>query len=435
MDIKVAILEDEVLIAEDMGDIVRNLGYQIAGIFSNPNTLLEKIREINPSLVLSDINLGRQMDGIEVGKRLFEAGIPTIFITAYSDEETLKRALSFPVFGFLRKPLEVFSLKSAIEIAINNFKHYIELKEEIKKKEEEYEKLSKKLKAMEKELLEEERLRENLLIEKDKLSKEIASFEYYAKLLREQIDAALIEKERIQGTKNEIFTHLNNYAKGMEFLNKLFCGVLDKEEDFQKILMNISDNFIEVLGNNCKGVEIKVNDIVAKNEKFILTPFVYKNDFNSKNITVEINLYYNTEENLKNDLTKSVEYFVDVFLKLLTCFSINRISFIKEQEDKFLFKRIFDNIPFPLIFVRDNVILLNQIAKEFFNIQRDKDFIKCLEKDEKMEQEIKKKFLIEKIKIFDFNCKFRLNDGIIEYRVKRIFISDNIYDYLDMILV
>ncbi len=101
MNKKVAILEDELIIAKDIEEVLKKLGYEIAGIFNSGKELLDRLKEgLNVSIVLSDINLGSEHNGIEIGKRLFDFGIPTIFISAYTDEEIFSKALSFPVFGF-----------------------------------------------------------------------------------------------------------------------------------------------------------------------------------------------------------------------------------------------------------------------------------------------------------------------------------------------
>ncbi|MEJ5285334.1 MAG: response regulator [Brevinematales bacterium] len=434
---RIAILEDELIIAKDIEEVLKKLGYEIAGIFSSGNELIDKIKNgLHTTLVLSDINLGSEPDGIEVGKKLFEFGIPTIFISAYTDENTFSKALSFPVFGFLKKPLEHFSLKSAIEIALNNFKYFLELKEKIKQSEKEYANLLKEIEKKEQQLLEEEKLKENLLIEKNKLSKEIASFEYYAELLKSEIEKALIEKERVLDTKNEIFNHLNVYAKGMEFFNQLFCGILEKEDDFMKIMQNIIDNFIAVLGENCKGIKVSLNDLIIYTTNCISTPFIYKSDFNTKNTAIEILLYFNTEENLKKDMTKSTIYLIDVFLKLLACFYSSRKTFNEEKAEKEFFKSIFELLPLPIIYRSEEKIILNNMAKEFFNTPRDKDISKILLTDEeKLKEDVIENILKGKKLFFDYICKFKDCDGIIkEVKVRRFLIKENIREYIDIIL-
>lgn len=434
---RIAILEDELIIAKDIEEVLKKLGYEIAGIFTSGNELIEKIKNgLHTTLVLSDINLGSEPDGIEVGKKLFEFGIPTIFISAYTDENTFSKALSFPVFGFLKKPLEHFSLKSTIEIALNNFKYFLELKEKIKQSEKEYANILKEIEKKEQQLLEEEKIKENLLIEKNKLSKEIASFEYYSQLLKNEIEKAILEKEKIIDTKNEIFNHLNVYAKGMEFFNQLFCGILDKYDDFIKILQNIIDNFTQVMGENCKGIKITLNDITIYSTNFISTPFIYKSDFNSKNISTEIFLHFNTEENLKKDITKSTIYLIDVFIKLLSCFYSTRKTYNEEKTEKEFFKSIFEILPLPIIYRSEEKIILNNMAKEFFNITRDKDITKILLTDEKkLKEDVIENILKEKKLFFDYICKFNTNDGIIkEVKARRFLIKENIREYIDIIL-
>lgn len=118
---KILISEDEVIIAEDLAASLEELGYTTCAIDSGQDTI-ERIRETQPDLVLLDINLGGDQDGVDIGNRIRqEFDIPFIYLTAYADHATIDRAKKTEPDGFLVKPFDEKSLRSAIEIAL--YKH------------------------------------------------------------------------------------------------------------------------------------------------------------------------------------------------------------------------------------------------------------------------------------------------------------------------
>jgi DNA-binding LytR/AlgR family response regulator len=125
---KILISEDEVIIAEDLAASLEDLGYTTCAIDSGQDTI-NRIRETKPDLVILDINLGGNSDGVEIGSRIKqEFGIPFIYLTAYADNATIDRAKKTEPDGFLVKPFDEKSLRSAIEIAL--YKHDNGQKEE-----------------------------------------------------------------------------------------------------------------------------------------------------------------------------------------------------------------------------------------------------------------------------------------------------------------
>ncbi|MBB6611400.1 LytTR family transcriptional regulator DNA-binding domain-containing protein [Pontibacter sp. Tf4] len=118
---KILISEDEVIIAEDIAACLEDLGYETCAIDTGEATL-DIIRETRPDLVLLDINLRGDSDGVEIGSRIKqEFNIPFIYLTAYADKSTIDRAKKTEPDGFLVKPFDEKSLRSTIEIAL--YKH------------------------------------------------------------------------------------------------------------------------------------------------------------------------------------------------------------------------------------------------------------------------------------------------------------------------
>lgn len=115
---KILISEDEVIIAEDIAASLEEMGYETCAIDSGEDTI-DMIRETQPDLVLLDINLRGDVDGVDIGSRIKEEfHIPFIYLTAYADRATVDRAKKTEPDAFLVKPFDEKSLRSAIEIAL-----------------------------------------------------------------------------------------------------------------------------------------------------------------------------------------------------------------------------------------------------------------------------------------------------------------------------
>jgi PAS domain S-box-containing protein len=124
---KVLIVEDEIITAENIRMTLNNLGYAITSIASSKEEAIHKAKEGEPDLVLMDIKLNGKMEGIEAAEQIAaQFGLPVVYLTAYADEETLKRARITEPFGYILKPFEERELHSIIEIAL--YKHRMEKK-------------------------------------------------------------------------------------------------------------------------------------------------------------------------------------------------------------------------------------------------------------------------------------------------------------------
>ena len=123
----ILLVEDENIIAMDIQQRLENLGYRVVGHVASGADALVAAAEKKPDLILMDIKIRGQMDGIETASQIrAKWDIPIIYLTAFADENTLKRARMTEAFGYLLKPFEDRELHSAIEIAI--YKHRMEKK-------------------------------------------------------------------------------------------------------------------------------------------------------------------------------------------------------------------------------------------------------------------------------------------------------------------
>ena len=131
----ILIVEDENIVAKDIENTLKRMGYTVTGIASSGEEALKKVTNKQPDLVLMDIKLKGNMDGIEAAKQLrSNFNIPVVFLTSYSDEETLQRAKATEPYGFILKPFSEDDIHSTIEIAV--YKHIIEKK--LRESEEKY---------------------------------------------------------------------------------------------------------------------------------------------------------------------------------------------------------------------------------------------------------------------------------------------------------
>lgn len=122
----ILIVDDDVLIAESNKFQIKNFGYNPVGVAINGQKAIDLAKEKSPDLILMDINLGRaSIDGITAAEEIHKfADIPIIFLTAYSDPDTIERAKKVGPYGYLIKPFDKRELQVAIETSL--YKHTFE---------------------------------------------------------------------------------------------------------------------------------------------------------------------------------------------------------------------------------------------------------------------------------------------------------------------
>lgn len=126
---RILIIEDEALVARELKSRLTKMGCEVVGI-AYGREAVELARETEPDLLLTDIHLKDGEDGIEMAQEIQgERDVPVVFLTAYSDEETVSRAKALAPYGYIIKPVENRELKIAIDIALYKFKIEKELRE------------------------------------------------------------------------------------------------------------------------------------------------------------------------------------------------------------------------------------------------------------------------------------------------------------------
>lgn len=128
--IRIQIVEDEKILAEDIMNQLVSMGYTVAGMVSSGEEAIECATEKKPDLVLMDIRLKGDIDGIDAAQYIHEQlHIPVVYLTSYSDEDTLRRAKITQPYGYLLKPYEERELRAAIEVALYKYGMEKSLKE------------------------------------------------------------------------------------------------------------------------------------------------------------------------------------------------------------------------------------------------------------------------------------------------------------------
>jgi two-component system, cell cycle sensor histidine kinase and response regulator CckA len=116
---QILVVEDERLVATAIQNELEQFGYQVSGIASSAREAVESAIEHKPDLVLMDIHLKGETDGIEAARKIHSyCDVPIVYLSAFSDPETVARAGESQAFGYLLKPYEERELHTTIEMAI-----------------------------------------------------------------------------------------------------------------------------------------------------------------------------------------------------------------------------------------------------------------------------------------------------------------------------
>ena len=116
---RILIVEDEQIVALDMRDTLREMGYDVVGTTGRGEQAVDLARTLTPDLVLMDIHLAGPLDGVAAADRIRQAGgPPVVFVTAFDDTRTVDRAKVGEPYGYLLKPFNVRELRVVIEMAL-----------------------------------------------------------------------------------------------------------------------------------------------------------------------------------------------------------------------------------------------------------------------------------------------------------------------------
>jgi len=135
MHAKILIVEDEAITALDILRLLEDMDFEVVSTASTGREAIQKAKDLKPDLILIDITLKGEIDGIEAAKKITALfNIPVIYLTGYSDQKTFERMKLTRHYGFISKPISYYELKLSVETAL--YKHKLDKK--LKKSEEKY---------------------------------------------------------------------------------------------------------------------------------------------------------------------------------------------------------------------------------------------------------------------------------------------------------
>jgi DNA-binding NarL/FixJ family response regulator len=117
---KILVVDDEWLVAVDVQRTLRRAGYVVDEIVTSAPKVLAALHRVGPDLVLLDIDLGTELDGLELANRIrAQSPVPIVFLSAHCDPPTLKRAMRASPHGFVVKPFTEAQLLTAVQLALH----------------------------------------------------------------------------------------------------------------------------------------------------------------------------------------------------------------------------------------------------------------------------------------------------------------------------
>ncbi len=129
---RIVIAEDEPLARLDLGQMLENLGHEVVGQAGDGRTAVDLARELTPDLVIMDIKMPGEIDGLGAAGLLAEERVaPVLLLTAFSDQEFIDGARDAGVMGYLVKPYGENQLAPAIEVALARFGEFTQLQQEL----------------------------------------------------------------------------------------------------------------------------------------------------------------------------------------------------------------------------------------------------------------------------------------------------------------
>jgi len=121
----IVVVEDEMMAQRYLKDILENLGIERVETFTTGEDALEWLNLVKCDLLVADINLKGSIDGIQMAKKILEKyDIPIIFITGYSDADTVNEALSTSPFGYIVKPFSQSDIELQVRVGYQKFLDY-----------------------------------------------------------------------------------------------------------------------------------------------------------------------------------------------------------------------------------------------------------------------------------------------------------------------
>lgn len=117
--LNVLIVEDDLALAVDMEMMMDELGHQVIGRVDNSTDALKKIEQHQPDLILMDIKINGELNGIQIAEMIKDKNIPILYVTSENNQGSYDKAQKTNLIGYLIKPVYKYTLKTTIEAGLN----------------------------------------------------------------------------------------------------------------------------------------------------------------------------------------------------------------------------------------------------------------------------------------------------------------------------
>jgi len=269
---KIMVVEDEVIIAMDIIEDLESLGYQVTEVVTSGEKAIQKASELKPDLILMDIILKGQIDGITAAAEIYNhLNIPIVYLTAHTDEKTLLRAKSTKPFGYIIKPFDRRDLQTTIEMAITRYEAERQIDQALKKEQ------------------------ELNLLKSNFIS--MVSHEFRTPMFTILLSAELLENYRSQWTEEKQLTHILRIQNAIKQMQELLEQVLTIGQaeagkiDCQRISIDL-EKFCHQLTEEMQLMTKKDQNIIFINENL------------SKNVSIDEKILRHVFTNLLSNAIK-----------------------------------------------------------------------------------------------------------------------------------
>lgn len=126
-DTKILVVEDDKIISLDIQRVLNNVGYEVPITVSTGEDAIKIAKELLPDLILMDISLKGNMDGIHAASEIKTLSIPIIFLTAYKNRSLIERAQETDPYGYILKPYDEYELTLTIDMALKKHEQIIKM--------------------------------------------------------------------------------------------------------------------------------------------------------------------------------------------------------------------------------------------------------------------------------------------------------------------